>query len=456
MSIEISIKYKILIFLLIFSIYSQAQPTPPPPGEPGGIEMGTAEQIELGKLLFFDKELSGNRNISCATCHHPSTHTGDALSLPVGEGGQGLGNLRDTGISNDAIVQRVERNSQGLFNLGRGNVQHLFHDGRVAIDLNEESGFSSPAGSDLPLGLENIVSVQAMFPVTSATEMAGQDEENEISIAVAEGKLAGEDGVWELLAKRLRDIPGYFEFFAAAYPENVETQSDITFVMAANAIAAFEISAWQALNSPFDQQLRGEDAMSEAALRGMALFNDKGCAICHAGPLQTDNLFHAIAMPQIGPGLGDNTEGFSDGLEDFGRERVSGNSADRFKFRTPSLRNIELTAPYGHSGAYTTLESIVNHYNNPVLSLMTYDQSQAILPSRTDLDEIDFTVMNSPARTGSIAQAALREPLLRPANMSASEVSDIVEFLKALTDPNSLDLSENIPDSVPSGLPISD
>jgi cytochrome c peroxidase len=417
---------------------------------------GTAEQIELGQMLFFDKELSGNRNISCATCHHPLTHTADALSLSIGEGGQGLGQLRNTGSGEDAVHERVPRNSPALFNLGQPNLRHLFHDGRVEIDGEQPSGFLSPAGNDLPLGLNNVIAVQAMFPVTSGVEMAGQAGENELADAAAAGDLAGPGGVWELLAERLRNIPGYFELFSAAYPEQVTSPEDIDFVMAANAIAAFEEDAWSGRNSPFDQQRRGEDAMSEAALRGMELFNEKGCNRCHSGRLQTDNRFHAIAMPQIGPGKGDNSEGYSDGREDFGRERVTGDPADRFLFRTPSLRNVELNAPYGHAGAYGTLEAMVRHYINPVSALQNYDRSQAVLPSRPDLDAIDFVVMDDPQRLAAIAEAARGERRLRPASMTDEEVADIVEFLKSLTDPAAVDLSGDIPAAVPSGLPVSD
>ncbi|MCO1336860.1 hypothetical protein MO867_21260 [Microbulbifer sp. OS29] len=456
MNIFMQKKIRLFLAFSVIGLPCHATTLPSPPDTPSETEMGTTEQIELGRLLFFDKELSGNRNISCATCHHPLTHTGDSLSLSVGEGGQGLGAFRTTGSGYDAIAERVHRNSPALFNLGQPNATHLFHDGRVAIDPEQESGFISPAGSDLPLGLNNIVAVQAMFPVTSATEMAGQGDENEISAAVANGDLAGPSGVWELLAQRLSHIPGYFDLFKAAYPDQIDSSTDITFIMAANAIAAFEISTWSARNAPFDQQLRGENVMSDSALRGMVLFNEKGCTGCHGGPLQSDNRFHAIAMPQIGPGEGDNTDGFSDGLEDFGRERATMDIADRYKFRTPSLRNVELTAPYGHAGAYATLENIVRHYINPIGSLMNYDQNQVVLPSRVDLDSIDFVVMDTPLRVGAIAQAALREPQLRPVNMTPDDVADIVEFLKALTDPESIDLTDNIPYSVPSGLPIID
>ncbi len=75
-------------------------------------------KVELGKFLFYDKILSGNKNTSCATCHHSLTDTGDGLSLPVGEGGQGLGVTRNIGERQHAIVERVPRNAPPVFNLG--------------------------------------------------------------------------------------------------------------------------------------------------------------------------------------------------------------------------------------------------------------------------------------------------------------------------------------------------
>jgi cytochrome c peroxidase len=166
----------------------------------------------------------------------------------------------------------------------------------------------------------------------------------------------------------------------------------------------------------------------------------------------TDNRFHAIAMPQIGPGKGDNQAGYFDGLDDFGRERVTGDPVDRFRFRTPTLRNVALTAPYGHAGAYDSLAAVVKHHLDPVDSLYGYDPSQAKLPPHPGLDEHDFTIMNDSARLAAIADAnELDRTRLRPA-----ELQDLIDFLHALTDTASLDLRNDAPFTVPSGLPVAD
>lgn len=415
------------------------------------------EKVELGKVLFYDKILSGNRNTSCATCHHSLTDSGDGLSLPVGEGGRGLGVARDTGTDPDAIHERVPRNAPFLFNLGAYEFIEMFHDGRVEVDPSQPSGYRSPAGDDLPMGLESALAVQAMFPVTSGTEMAGQRDddtliaENPIAEAAANGDLPG---VWAQLAERLRANEEYVELFKAAYPGKISSTGDnISYVDAANAIAAYEDVAFRAIDSPYDRFLRGErGALSREAMHGMFLFNGKaGCATCHSGPLQTDHAYHAIAMPQIGPGKGDTAAG-GDSLGDFGRAQVAGFETEMYKFRTPSLRNTALTGPWGHDGAYNTLEAVVRHHLDPVDALESYDTAQAILPYREDLTSIDFLHHEDSANRADIA--LYNE--LAPVDLSDTEVKRLIAFLHALTAPSCLDLRHTMPMRVPSGLPLAD
>lgn len=408
---------------------------------------------ELGRLLFFDKILSGNMNISCATCHHPLTDTGDGLSLPVGEGGKGLGMTRNTGDGADAIHERVPRNAPALFNLGAKQFTVMFHDGRLEVDPSQPSGFISPAGDDLPMGLDNALAAQAMFPVTSAAEMAGQPGENPVADAAAAGNLAGPGGVWEQLALRIQAFPEYVNMFIGAF-DDVEEANDITFVHVANALSAYQAGVFRADDSRFDRWLRGEKrALSRQELTGMRIFYSSGrCSECHSGPLQTDMQFHAIGMPQIGPGKGDNLPGFNDGLDDFGRGRETGDPADMFRFRTPSLRNVAVTGPWGHSGAYNTLEAVVRHHLDPAGAMANYDQSQVALPSRPDLDALDFVCINTPERAQAIMDAVEIEPVA----LSEQKIKDLIAFLHALTDPASLDMRHDVPAKVPSGLPMYD
>ncbi|MCP4901192.1 MAG: cytochrome-c peroxidase [bacterium] len=407
--------------------------------------------VELGRLLFFDKILSGNLNISCASCHHPFAATADGLSLSVGEGGNGFAVTRSTGEGGDEIPERVPRNAPAVFNLGAREFTRMFHDGRVELMPSHPTGFLSPAGDDLPEGLDNVLAAQAMFPVTSGTEMAGQAGENAQADVAASQDLPA---VWLHIADKLRDIPEYVELFIAAYDQHpmypVTSASDISYVHAANAIAAFETSAWRTDNSPFDRFVRGKYlAVSLHAMIGATKFyGEAGCSSCHSGVFQTDHQFHAIAVPQVGPGKGD---GF-DGREDFGRERVTGQEIDRYKFRTPTLRNVALTGPWGHDGAFATLEAMVRHHLDAVESLESYDLNQLVVPYRDDLNEHDFVVQTDPVRRAEIAAACE----LTPSQLSDRDIEYLIEFLYSLTDPKVLDMRADVPQRVPSGLAMWD
>lgn len=433
-------------------------PLPQPITDADYIDNGVIDPAKsaLGKHLFFDKILSGNKNISCATCHHNTAFTADGLSLSLGEGAKGLGTLRrPLGLGETGHVhERVPRNAPHIWNIGASEFSTMFWDGRVASEYDEENGefsFTSPAGTDLLSNLENPVAVQAMFPVTSGTEMAGQAGENEIADLTNDLP-----ALWEALATRLRAIPEYVNQFQAAF-DDVDDAADITFAHAANAIAAFEMEVGRADNSPFDRYLHGDQgALNDNEINGMRLFYGKAnCASCHSGKYQTDHSFRAIAMPQFGPGKGDGASG----REDFGRFAVTGEDEDKFRFRVPSLRNIALTAPYGHSGAYNTLEAVVRHHLDPVASFDNYDRSQAVLPSRSDLDAIDFSVMDSTEEDedGKTPSDRIKEAnQLDPVSLTDQEVEDLIGFLRCLTDPGTIDLRRIAPMTVPSGLPVAD
>ncbi len=392
-------------------------------------------KVALGRALFYDKELSGNRDVSCATCHHPLTHTGDGLSLPAGVGGAGLSVTRVMGVGR----MRVPRNAPEIWN--REAFPTMFWDSRVAEDFREPHGFRSPAGDELPPGLDSVLAVQAMFPVTSAAEMRGNPGENEI------GSASSLEEVWERLMNRLLALQGYRVLFAAAYPEIPLRR--LGFQHAANAIAAYEASAWKATEAPFNRYLKGDmEALSGGERRGAALFFGRaGCNRCHSGPLLSDLRHHAIAMPQIGPGTGDGP----DGDEDFGRERETGRLADRYAFRTPSLWNTAVNGPWGHDGAYATLEAVVLHHLDPVASLESYDATQARLPASPNAED-PYSVMRDRKKRRAIAAAND----LRRVRLSRHEFRDLMAFLNALTDPHSLDARAEVPRSVPSGLPIAD
>lgn len=395
--------------------------------------------VRLGQALMFDKVLSGNRDVSCATCHNPISGTSDELSLSIGTGGAGSTGSRVL----SAAPEFTPRNAQELFNRGYPEFQSMFWDGRVFRAGNGD--FNTPAGAQLPAGLSGALAAQAMFPVTTRLEMRGQVGDLDRFGVPNELAQLGDDerpAIWAALMNRVLAIPEYVSMFQAAYP--AVAPAELGFQHAANAIAAFEVEAFTSVSSPLDRYVGGDDAaLGEAEKRGALLFFGKAaCGSCHLGPHLTDQRFHGIGVPQVGPGMS------PDEPEDRGLERVTASSTDRFRFRTPPLRNVELTGPWMHDGAYTTLEASVRHYLNTAMALRSYDASQL----RADLRA---SHLSDPSTLEALA-ASIDSLVEAPLALSNGEVADIMSFLRSLTDPAASDLGATIPASVPSGLPVGD
>ena len=395
------------------------------------------DKVELGRTLFFDKILSGNRDTSCASCHHPTEMTSDGLTLGAGTGAIVEEDTRRLGPGRDFIP----RNSTDLFNRGLPEVRAMFWDNRVRI--NDEGHLLTPAGSRLPDGLEGLLAAQAMFPVLARDEMRGEpwdegsaDHPNELADFVD----SVPNQIWQALMDRLMAIEGYREMFQKVYP-NVPRE-ELGFQHAANAIAAFETDAYSFADSPWDRYLAGQkQALTPQQVRGAALFFGKaGCADCHSGTLLSDLKAHNLAVPQFGPGK------TPDEPLDLGFGRVSNNPKDYFAFRTPSLHNVARTAPYMHNGAYATLEEAVEHHLQPVKSLENYDAGHLRPEVRQTLQD--------DLQTHQRILESLDPGLANPPELSAEQVADIVAFLHSLTSPEVDGIVDVIPASVPSGLPV--
>ena len=401
-------------------------------------------QAKLGQLLFYDRILSGNKNIACSTCHHPDFGTADGLSLGIGEGGEGLGPDRTPGTGDARIRKRIPRNAPGLWNLGARDLSVMFHDGRLTTADTYENGFNSPAQEWLPEGLDNLLAAQAVFPLVAQFEMAGNPSENEVAGAV-HNRI---DYAWPILSERVRHIPAYAEMFANTYP-HIDNPSDITIADIANSLSAFMIHEWTSFDSPFDAYLAGDKrALSPQQQDGMALFyGEAGCAACHSGPLLSDHEFHAIGVPPFGPG---RTRPFDPMLRDVGRMSKSDRLEDAYAFRTPMLRNVALTAPYGHNGAYPTLEGIVRHHVDPLLSFDAWKPEMAALVSVPWLEQADFMVWRD-TREIARQKAAIT---LDPIPLEDAEVAALVAFLGSLTGVEATHGKLGVPDAVPSGLSI--
>jgi len=405
----------------------------------GAVKQPTAALVDLGKSLFFDKVLSGNRDVACATCHSPLNHTADALSLSIGTGGTGSGVGRALGAGR----QFTPRNAPALLNTGLGAF-YIFWDGRVS-DLGGGSNptFKTPAGTALPSGLTSVLAAQAMFPVTNRNEMRGEVGDHDVFGNINE--LAAYDtadfaGIWSAAMKRVVAINEYVAKFNAAFP-GVPT-SALGFQHAANAIAAFEVASFTFTNSPFDRYLNhDDDALTTDAKQGALLFFGKArCSTCHFGPLLGGQSFAAAAVPQLGPGVG------KDAPLDLGQEQQFTGQTNRFMFRVPSLRNVELTAPYMHDGAFATLDAVVHHYNNAEQALKTYDVSQ--------LDPRLQAQYHGDAATINAILTAAFPQIRQPLGLTDEELNQLVTFLKSLTDPAARNMSGMVPSSVPSGLSI--
>jgi cytochrome c peroxidase len=394
-------------------------------------------QVLLGQALMFDKILSGNRDVSCGTCHDPRAGTSDNLSLSIGTGGSGFLGARVPGPRGRFMA----RNAPTLMNLGfPQNSVLLFWDGRIARSF--ANTFTTPAGTALPAGLSTSLAALAMFPVTARDEMRGDigvtppgAPHNELA------DFADNDftGIWNALMQRLLAIPEYVQLFRNAFPNVPENQ--LGFQHAANAISAFQIERWTKVNSPFDRYLAGDNgAMSSEAKRGAIIFMSRSCSGCHVGALQSGQTFVNIGVPPIGPGLDPNAP------LDHGRERITNLAFERFHFRVPSLRNVELTGPWMHNGAFTSLEAVVRHYSNVQSSINNYDASQL----RPD---IRATHHGDPATTQAIV-SSLDPRVIAPLGFSNEEIAQVVAFLRSLTDPDARNLARDIPTRVPSGLPV--
>lgn len=386
----------------------------------------------LGKRLFFSKSLSGNRDTACVTCHHPQLGGGDNLSLPIGVDAV-VSNLLGPGRSHDSKAHgydggpTVPRNAPTTFNIAAWNT-FLFHDGRLER-LQDDSIRTpdTPFNQGDPLAGSNLTHAQARFPVTSPEEMKGfahEDKDNTQIRQFLSERLGGYGSGVSVLPNTAYWLDHFRTAFnqPAASAETLITEQNISF-----AIGEYQRSQVFTA-SPWQQYVQGNNAaLSTSAKRGALLFftSEKnggvGCSACHSGDSFTDEGFHNIAIPQFGRGKGDG-----DGSEDFGRFRETGDDTDKYAFRTPGLLNVEMTGPWGHSGAYTTLEGIVRHHLQPYDAVSKYNSGQLSQAGVQNLDKLQ-----------SNTQAALNHSnfALPNLNYTEQEVTDLVNFLKALTDP---------------------
>jgi len=281
----------------------------------------TTEKVKLGEALYFDKRLSADGTVSCATCHDPASAFTDRNATAVG--------VRST---------RGARNAPTVLNAMFSST--LFWDGRAPS-----------------------LEAQALQPLVSASEMGMQN--------------------YDAVVARVADDPDYVQWFRRVF------KSKVTIEVIAKAIAAFERTQLSG-NSPFDRFIAGNrNAISAAQKRGWDLFRGKAkCINCHAfshgSPFFSDFDFH-------------NTGAAMKATADIGRYRVTNRRSDIGAFKTPTLRDVELTAPYMHDGSHKTLLDVVKFYNR-----------------------------------GGEANPYL-DRRISPLNLSDEEMNALVEFMRSLT-----------------------
>ncbi|MEM6986632.1 MAG: cytochrome c peroxidase, partial [Pseudomonadota bacterium] len=347
----------------------------------------------------------------------------------------------------------VPRNSPTVFNLGLWD-SSLFWDSRVeslgkAPGRNGAgSGISTPdvlfGTADTAAG-GTLASAQARFPVTSSEEMKTHAFENGSSNTQIRDHLAERLGNYGAAAAELPPTD-WLTAFQAAFNSTDTAENLITYDNIALALAEYERSM-VFVDTPWSKFLAGDDtALTEAQKNGAILFftsardGGAGCVNCHSGPLFTNELQTTVAFPQIGDGKGDNNG--MNNKDDFGRERVTGNAADRYKFRVPSLINVATTAPYGHVGSYQTLEEVVRHYNDPQASVDRYFARGGWCQLEQFRGVANCGSFYPHSQTNSnLALSKLREEqrqghsLLQNPRLDESEIAQVVAFLHALTDP---------------------
>ncbi len=353
---------------------------PAPPDNPT-----TPERVALGRALFWDPILSGQKDVACATCHHPDFGYSDGLDLSIGVNGVGLG----AGRSFDAgHPQRlVKRNSQTVLN----------------VAFNGLSAGSGAGPAEAPMfwdlrtrGLE----AQALEPLKALEEMRGD--------------AYGEDRALREVVARLSAIPEYQRLFARAFGGT----SPISEGNLGRALAAFQRTL-VASNSPFDRYLRGDStALTADQIRGMERFQSVGCVNCHNGPMFSDFTAHVLAVP-------DN------------RKLTASDAgvSQSYAFRTPSLRNLSVTAPYMHNGVFATLDQVIDFYER-VSGGGRGGRGGAGRGGRGLNPQVERTQI---------------DPLARQLNMRGRSQRDLIAFLGALNDP---EFDRTVPDRVPSGLAV--
>ena len=406
---------------------------------------------QLGKRLFFTKSLGGDQDTACVSCHHPALGGDDDIIFPIGVAANNP-ELIGVGRTNGGLPL-VPRNSPTIFNSGLWD-SGLFWDSRIESlgkEADQNGGASGIRTPDTNLGISDpaagnsLAAAQARFPVTDTNEMKGSSFESGSNNQNIRDHLAARIGNYGIGAGELTENQ-WLAAFQDAFGSQVVNADDITFDKIAHAIGEYERSMIF-INNPWKHYIDGNiNALTDQQKQGAILFltpaaqGGGGCINCHSGDKFSDELHHTVAFPQFGPGKGDGNN------DDFGRERETADNNDRYRFRTPSLLNIEVTAPYGHAGTYQTLSQVLQHYNNPQGTVTNFFDNSDWCNTAQFNGAANCQNLYPDSRQNS--QLALRKlgnertnntSLFPVTNLNNNQRLQIEAFLRSLTDPCVLD-----------------
>jgi cytochrome c peroxidase len=429
----------------------------------------------LGRLLWFDTLHSLRHDNTCAGCHSPTNGFGDSQGMAIGVQNNGVVGPDRTGprnqrrsplVINTAFLPALMWN--GRFSAPSGNP---FDNSRGFLFPPPEADVRFPPRSGL---FRHLLQAQAHIPPTETVEVAGFRGVCRVEdLGPASPFCQFDDGIGDLLPlpdasgfrnepirqaglDLLNAEPAYRQLFGELFPA-VRNGGAIDFNMFGLAIAEFEFTLTFA-DAPIDRFARGHrDAMTHSQKRGALLFFGKAnCVSCHAVAGDSNEMFtdlenRVAGVPQIAPFFGAGRSNMIfDGPgadEDFGLEQVTGNPADRYKFRTAPLRNVSLAPAFFHNGAFTRLEDAISHHLNVVESARGYSAAAA---------GVDLDLRH---RLGPIEPVLSRldRRLRNPIALDGREFSDLVAFVRdGLLDKRATreNLCRLVPETVPSGSPV--
>lgn len=352
-----------LIGLLTAARFAHAQPGPPPPPPPlppvpvPAENPITPSKRVLGKILFWDEQLSSDNTVSCGTCHKPA-FGGTDPRIARNPGLDGLLNTPDDKLSSPGVIHCDDDNKflmDDVFGLNRQITPRaanpaimamyapdLFWDGRAT------SEFIDPQTGLVSIAAGGALESQAVGPIVSDVEM-GHEARDWAEIA---NKLATvqplilADDIPADMANAVAANPSYPQLFASAFGDPTINAERIAF-----AIATYERTLLPN-QTPFDAFLAGNpNAMTPQQTQGWNALRASPCLICHAPPMFTDNSFRNIGLRPID--------------EDAGRQEFTGDPVQRGQFKVPTLRNVGLKSTFMHNGQFNTLPQVIGFYANP-------------------------------------------------------------------------------------------